>query len=259
MKKKHGKEPNHERWLLSYADFITLLMVFFIVLYSSSNLDANKYKAITDSFQVALGAGGGSIIDNGIDPDSSSLGLYPEQSEKNEGDSGKDSAGGNSNSQGEKASIESVKGELDKYLKETGLQGSVTTEINERGLVISLKDTILFDSGKTDIKPEAEQRLIEIGKIINKLGNYIRIEGHTDNLPIHNSEYSSNWELSAIRATIVTELLISKAKIVPQKISAVGYGEYRPIADNKTSEGKAKNRRVNIAIMDSRFSGAEQN
>jgi chemotaxis protein MotB len=136
---------------------------------------------------------------------------------------------------------------------------NVSTSIDERGLVISMNDTLLFDTGKADIRPEFQQELTEMGKILNQLGNYIRIEGHTDNVPISNDEYSSNWKLSCDRASNVTEFLIMKSGIQPQKLSAIGYGEYRPIADNSSEAGKAKNRRVDIIILNSKFNAVEDN
>ena len=139
------------------------------------------------------------------------------------------------------------------------MKDSVNTQIDERGLVVSLNDTLFFDSGRAEIKPESQKKIIEIGKILNQLGNYMRVEGHTDNVPISNGEFSSNWKLSCARAANVTEFFISNCGIQPQKLSAVGYGEYRPIADNSTEEGRAKNRRVDIIIVNSKFNKIENN
>ena len=159
----------------------------------------------------------------------------------------------------EQDKLENVKKQLDKYLKDNNMSNEVTSKVEERGLVVSLNDTLFFDSAQAVIKPESQKKLIEMGKILNQLGNYIRIEGHTDNVPINNSEFSSNWQLSAIRATNVTELLINKAGIAPERLSSVGYGEYRPIADNSTEAGRAKNRRVDIIIMNTKYNQIENN
>lgn len=118
---------------------------------------------------------------------------------------------------------------------------------------MSLKDTILFDSGKAEIKPQVQGKLIEIGKILNSLGNLIRIEGHTDNEPIHTSQFPSNCRLSVIRADNVTELMINSVHIQPQKISIVGFGEFYPKVPNTTPENKAMNRRVNIVILNNMY------
>jgi chemotaxis protein MotB len=209
--KRHEKEPNHERWLLTYSDLITLLMIFFVVMYAMSNVDIAKYEKIAQSLGVAMG-GGKKVFQ--VTPGIS--------------DTNKDLNSGTDGMRVEQAKLSNLKNKLDAYLKKSGLASSVNSEITERGLEVSLKETILFDSGKADIKPEARSKLIEIGKIINSLGNYIRTEGHTDNVPIHNSAFESNWELSAIRAVKVNQLLIEAVNINPQKLSVVGYGEIYP-------------------------------
>jgi chemotaxis protein MotB len=249
MKKKRTEKENGERWLLTYSDLITLLMIFFIIMYASSNVDTAKYKAISQSFNQAMG-GGKNIIkmgDNIVDTtDTKLVKTTPIQPI-------------DTSAQVEQSKLEAVKKQLDKYLKDNNLSNSVVTDITERGLEASFLDSALFDSGKADIKPETVSKIIEIGKIVNQLGNYIRIEGHTDNVPIKTNQFASNWQLSAIRATNVTELLISTVNIAPEKISAVGYGDTRPKADNSTENGRAQNRRVNIVIINSKFNASEVN
>ena len=153
--------------------------------------------------------------------------------------------------------MENIKKNVDSYLKKNGLAGSVFTKIDERGLEVSLKTSLLFDVGTADVKDDSAKKLINIGRILNHVNNYVRIEGHTDSTPMSNNEFKSNWQLSAIRATNVTELLISKAGISPEKISAVAYGDSRPVATNSTAVGKAQNRTVDIIILSSQFSKAE--
>ncbi|MCI1944893.1 OmpA/MotB family protein [Clostridium luticellarii] len=242
-KKKSDKKPDGLRWMLTYSDLITLLMIFFIVMYSMSQVDQTKYKQLSESLSIAMG-GGKTII--GEDNNSS---IKNDVTQMDELDS----------SQDEEKKLEELKKKVDKYLQENGMSKNVSTSIDERGLVISMNDTLLFDTGKADIRPEFQQELTEMGKILNQLGNYIRIEGHTDNVPISNDEYSSNWKLSCDRASNVTEFLIMKSGIQPQKLSAIGYGEYRPIADNSSEAGKAKNRRVDIIILNSKFNAVEDN
>jgi chemotaxis protein MotB len=256
MKKKEGKHPSTERWLLSYADFITLLMIFFIVMYASSNIDADKYKAITQSLGISLG-GSVSILDSGdgtLNLNSKDVVGVETQVAPNTPTKVNDLP----DYVNKLSNLNQIKSEVEKYMVENGLQNAVSTEINERGLIISLKDAILFDSAKAQIRPEAQPKIVEIGRIINKVGNYIRVEGHTDNIPISNAEFASNWELSAVRATSVARLLIAQAAIEPTKISAVGYGEYRSIGDNTTEAGRAQNRRVDIAIMDTKYNASEE-
>ena len=247
MKKKRAEKENGERWLLTYSDLITLLMIFFIIMYASSNVDTVKYKAISQSFNQAMGGGknvikmGDNIVDTTDTQKVKTTLIQPVTAIE----------------QAEQTKLETVKIQLDKYLQDNNLSSSVVTAITERGLEASFLDSALFDSGKADIKPEAVSKIVEIGKIVNQLGNYIRVEGHTDNVPIRNSQFSSNWQLSVIRATNVTELLISTVKIVPEKISAVGYGEFRPKSENNTENGRAQNRGVNIVIINTKFNGSE--
>jgi chemotaxis protein MotB len=234
--KKPEKEPNHERWLLTYSDLITLLMIFFVVMYAMSNVDVSKYELLAQSLGVAMGGGQKvfqvtpGLTDTNKQLDSSTGGMKTEVMK-----------------------LANLKSQVDKYLKKNGLASSVVTEISQRGLEVSLKDTILFDSGKADLKPGVQSKLIEIGKILNSLGNLIRIEGHTDNEPIHNSQFPSNWRLSVIRADNVTELMINSVHIQPQKISIVGFGEFYPKVPNTTPENKAMNRRVNIVILNNLY------
>jgi chemotaxis protein MotB len=153
--------------------------------------------------------------------------------------------------------MEKIEGQLHTYFDKNDVTGSVSMKIDERGLVVSLNDTILFDLGSTSLKDDVRSQLIKIGEALNTLGNYIRVEGHTDNLPIKTSKFASNWELSAERATNVVRLLIAEAGVPPQKLSAVGYGEYKPVADNSSVEGRAQNRRVDIILLSSKYNELE--
>lgn len=251
--KNHEEEhENHERWLLSYADFITLLMIFFIIMYAISNVDKEKYRQVAAGLSAAMGGGSSiNIIDSGsgesdpevvipevvIDEDL----IRAEEEEKN---------------------LEEVKGTVDKYLEESGLSDSVETIIEERGLVLSFKDSLFFDSAKAEVKSGEVRQLTEIGKILNQAiisDSLIRVEGHTDNIPIRTERYKSNWDLSVIRASNVAQILINDSGIEPSRISVVGYGEYRPKADNNTEAGRAANRRVDILIMNSEYNEVENN
>ncbi|MBC2581251.1 flagellar motor protein MotB [Clostridium sp. DJ247] len=242
MKKKREEgHMNHERWLLSYSDFMTLLMILFVVLYAMSNVDKVKFKQLSQSLSIAMGGGKSVIavqdgVDTTQDMKSSETELQQVQEEQK---------------------LEQLKKQVDSYLDKSGMKGSVSTQIDERGLVVSLNDTLFFDTGKAEIKPEWQKKLIELGKILNQLNNYMRIEGHTDNVPIRNGEFGSNWQLSSVRAANVTQFLIDNSNIPPQKMSAVGYGEYRSILDNSTEEGRARNRRVDIIIVNSKFDKLE--
>ncbi|MDE4542498.1 MULTISPECIES: flagellar motor protein MotB [unclassified Thermoanaerobacterium] len=226
-----GKKENSERWLLTYSDMITLLMIFFIVLYTISTVNSQKFQQIAaslgktfDGTNYVIGQQSGNSILDSI---------------KTTGTNG--------------TNDNSIASQLDKLIKQYNLQNMVTYKVDERGFVISLNDTLLFDTGSADVKPEQKETLIKIGNILKSMPNYIRVEGYTDNVPINNNQFHSNWELSVIRATNVVEILVNDVKMDPAKISAVGYGEYRPIVPNDSDKNRQLNRRVDIVIMNSDY------
>ncbi|MEW8955085.1 flagellar motor protein MotB [Clostridium sp.] len=202
-----------------------------------SSVNVNKYEELSNSFKGVLGGGDGIV------------------------GSGEESAGEDSKedikSLSEEEKLIDIKDNIEKYASESQIKDSITTTIEERGLVISFKDTMFFDIGRDEIKDEAKDKLVKISSILNKMDNYIRVEGHTDNIPIKNNEFKSDWQLSALRATNVTEFLIEYGDISPERISAVGYGEYRPIENENTEEGRSKNRRIDIVLLNSKFNNSE--
>ena len=262
MKRREEKEPNGERWLLTYSDLITLLMIFFVVMYASSTVTATKFKQLSQSLNAAFDGGGGSgksIIgtESGVSVLDSS-GTTADKLTVNEKTTAENKAKAAAATKTlEENKMVAIKQNVDNYLKNNDLSGSVSTKIDERGLAVSLNSTLLFDIGKANVIAASSKKLISIGKMLNSVNNYIRIEGHTDSTPISNNEFSSNWQLSAIRATNVTELLISQSGINPKRISSVAYGENRPVATNSTQVGKARNRTVDIIILSSQFSKTE--
>ena len=251
MKKKPIKPDNSERWLLTYSDLITLLMVLFVILYASSNVDTGKYKQLATSFRDALNitpSGGevgiieGDVINSDFSDDVAT------DSPEDESDSIVIT---------EQQKLEQVKAEVDNLITQSGLNSRVVTKIEERGLVISFTDSIFFDSGTADVKEDYKRQLIEISRVLNKIDNYIRVEGHTDNVAIKTNLFNSNWQLSAVRAANVVEIFINQCGISPNKLSAIGYGEFRPIQTNDTEAGRAANRRVDIVILNSKSNQAE--
>lgn len=256
MKRKKQNTTNTERWMLSYADFITLLMIFFIVMYSISSVNTGKYKQLADSFKTAAGQ---TIIGKDtttpINQQTSIIDL------NNTGAAATVAAAETAAAAAalEHNTLITLKKKLDAYLDKNGLKDTVTTTIDDRGLVVSIEDTEFFDIGKAAIRPEASKRIIAIGKILKQVVNYMKVEGHTDNIPISNNEFASNWQLSTGRAANVTELLISAVGIPPDKIAAVGYGQYRPVASNSTEVGRAKNRSIDIIVIDSSLTKLENN
>ena len=253
-KRRPHVHPNHDRWLVSYADFITLLFAVFVVLFAASNAGEGKAgqlaKAVTVAFQdlgvfsegvktVPLSDDGGlpstsnQIIGN-VDSMFDSASLVPPL----------DRIGNN-------AEMYAMTSQLEEKLKEGIANGSIRLSQDSRGLTISLAEAGFFDPGSAVIQTKAHTVVDKIAAIILEVSYNLRVEGHTDNTPIHTAQFPSNWELSTARATNVLQYLISTAKIPPQRLSAVGYGEYHPAAPNTTIEGRTANRRVDLVILSS--------
>ena len=239
--KGHGDEAHmDESWLIPYADLLTLLLALFIVLYASSNIDQTKYNAMAAAFYQEMAESGG-LMDMPIFRTPTDETTPEDQEEK----------------VSEEQSMEDLLTMLQEVISAEGLQDSVSTTIDARGLIISMSDAVLFDPGQAVIRDRYRNALIIIGQTIDKLPNYIRIEGHTDNVPQFSEIYPSNWELSSGRATSVLRLFEDLSNIEPKKLSAVGYGEWRPVAGNDTIEDRNKNRRVDIIILHSRWNFLE--
>ena len=262
-RKKRQAEADKEtsdRWLLTYADLITLLMIFFVVLYSMSKVDSDKFQAMAESLSKSLGGGtpakmtiadtlsGPTIITTGKQNTTTEGEQLPKnlsQEQANQGQQG--------NSDQENLAILGVKAKLDKFAADNGLETKIVSSVSERGLVISIQDTVLFDSGSAVVTPYAHQILNKISVVIGAIPNHIKVEGHTDNMPINTPQFKSNWELSVIRATNVSHILIDEGSINPNSLSVTGYGEYRPVTTNETELGRTRNRRVDLVILRSKY------
>lgn len=248
MRRRSQKEghPNHERWLLTYADLITLLMIFFVVMYAISNVNAQKMASLANSLaQALMGQPASGIFDDGGMPS-----IIPEVVPAVGGQGG-------ALPDDEFTQLNKIKVELQEYIQQEGLENQVKLKTEERGLVVSMADTVLFPKSSAELTPEAYALLQQISSALAKIPNYLRVEGHTDNLPINTPLFPSNWELSTARATNVTKVLISAAHISPQRLSATGYSEYRPVASNDSEAGRALNRRVDIVILKEAFNITE--
>lgn len=251
MARKRKEEPekdNSERWLLTYSDLITLLMVFFVVMYAMSNVDAQKFKAVADALSNSLGGSRPAMVEIATNPNGPSAletGLKDNQSDLNNGAAAR-----------ETASIQEIKAKIDKFAEDNNIQTKLVSSVEERGLVVSIQDTLLFESGQATVTPYAQQVLEKVSTVLSTTPNYIKVEGHTDNLPINTPQFPSNWELSSARATNVLEIMIHQG-ITPRQLSAVGYGEYRPTAPNLTEVDRAKNRRVDLIILRSKYDVTE--
>lgn len=263
-KREHEAEKeNGERWMLTYLDLITLLMIFFVVLYSMSALDAQKFAAVAESLNNALGGGtpskielstnpaGPSLIQSGVTPSNTNVPSSGTDA-TNTAATNSDSNTGQGSGAAEKMSIDSIKAKLDKFAVDNGMQLTLITTSEERGLVVSIQETLLFQSGSADITTGARDILSKISTILAAAPNQIKVEGHTDNLPINTAKFPSNWELSVIRSTNVVHILQNDG-ISPGRLSATGYGEYRPISPNDTEAGRGKNRRIDLLILCTKY------
>lgn len=221
-------------WITTYADMVTLLLTFFVLLYSFSTVDVQKFRAIMAAFQGALG-----VLDGGR--------TVSTVSSVSDGSLDIDSAFGMS--QTEFQQMQALYEKMQTLVGAGQLPGSVELLMEERGLVVRFADRAFFDSGKADIRTDAMPVLEHIAEVLRPLPNHVRVEGHTDTVPINTERFPSNWELSTARATSVIRFLIEEKKMSPQRLSAAGYGEYRPVDANDTVEGRARNRRVDLVIM----------
>lgn len=255
LKREPEKHPNHERWLVSYGDFITLLFAVFVVLYAMGQQDKKKTEEVMQSMQSAFGmsvAGSPAsklnvIPSTQINPIPSirqSLSLVPVSK-----------TGGNNQNRIKTTATDNdfrqIKSSIEAYLIKEGKSDKVSVDITRRGLVISLKEAGFFDSGSATVKQQSSSILATIAESLSNYANEFRVEGHTDNIPIRTSQFPSNWELSTARANNIMHLLTESYGLESERISTVGNSEYRPVDTNDTPDGRAKNRRVDIVILNS--------
>ncbi len=220
-------------WMTTYGDLVTNILIFFVLLFAMSRVDVAKFREALVSLQGALG-----FLESGEAPIPGDITPYPDPP-----------TGPEPIDQRDFGQMLEVKNLIEQGLKEAGLNATVELRLEERGLVIRFHDSILFDLGKADIKPTGRATIDRISETIEVIPNQVRVEGHTDNLPIVSAGYPSNWELSTARATNVVRYLIEGLQYDPKRLSAAGYGEYRPIAPNDTPEGRQLNRRVDVVVL----------
>jgi chemotaxis protein MotB len=214
------------RWLLTYADMITLLLALFIILFAISNISSVKFRRLVNALSGGF---------NSVDPINDPL------------NGGATSALSGRNAE---ADMAAMKAQLDRYIANQHLQAKVQTRIDKQGLVITLLgDKAYYDSGSADLRPETKQLLDVVAAQLRDVRNEVRVEGSTDNVPIATYAYPTNWELSAARATGVTRYFVEHAKIVPTRLSFAGYGEFRPKFSNDTDAHRQQNRRVDVVIL----------
>lgn len=248
-KKKEAGHENHERWLVSYADFITLLFAFFVVMFASSQTDKSRAKQISEAVEKAL-ADGKTI---GVPPSVAKI-LGGTVDDKGQGNAQMKGPGG-AQKAAKEAPPENII-ELTPSMKAltTGLEaeiksGAVEVNLEPRGLVISLKQTAFFPSGGDVVDPSTYPILEKVAAALNAVINPLRIEGHTDSVPIHTARFRSNWELSAARSISMMEVMATRFKVDRQRVAIVGFADTDPQTSNDTPEGRARNRRVDIVIQ----------
>ncbi len=223
-KKKHAEHENLERWLISYADFITLMFAFFVVLWSMRS-DTPPNTAVIEGIKHAFNPFGErtaaqetvvSIMQSGA-----SEAIF---------------------------TVEPMYQNIEAGMKKVGIKG-VTIHKVDRGVILRIPDEALFEPGQAEIRSNFFETLTKTGSVLHDLSNQIQVEGHTDNVPIKTALYPSNWELSTARATAIVRYFIEKGRMPPQKFAVAGYSEYHPLVPNDTPAGRAKNRRVDIVVV----------
>ncbi len=242
----HRTRVSNDRWLVSYADFITLLFAFFVVLFAFAKADQKKPAQVSVAIDTALNA----------------LSVFHDTARAADGEPGNTSGIGQRQipidvvigeavvSPGTvRVGLDHIKHELEKTLSRQIGQRVITIQMGRDGLVISLREAGFFNSGSAVPRPETLGILRQIANSLGRAPYDVRVEGHTDNIPVHNAEFDSNWELSSARATRIARTFIDLNAIPADRLSAAGYAEFHPVASNETVEGRAENRRVDLVIM----------
>jgi chemotaxis protein MotB len=247
-RKKDAPHASHERWLVSYADFITLLFAFFVVLYSTAQVDKHRMVELAAAIQEGFEQMGtnptyyAAIAPQSLPaavPTAVPAILPPNNLQSND--------------------LEVLRKDLEKALAGEIANGEVALRNTPQGLVVSLREAGFFDSGAAGTKASSQPAFGRMTSVLRERNYNIRIEGHTDDIPIHNSQYTSNWELSTARATEMVRVLITRYGFSPESLSAAGYAQFHPIAPNGTESGRARNRRVDVVILAEPSAGGLRN
>tara|TARA_R110001599_G_scaffold159052_1_gene346063 strand:+ start:86056 stop:86847 length:792 start_codon:yes stop_codon:yes gene_type:complete len=246
-KKYEEEHENHERWLVSYADFITLLFAFFVVMYAVSSVNEGKYRVLSRSLGVAFGTPSqqqAPIIREPIDPNRPIIHLpiskpKPARTEVN------------AEIKREKAHMTSIARDILKAMAPLISQGKVRVTQTSLGVSVEINASVLFAPGEAKLNDQSEAALRAVAQVLKKVDNAIQVEGHTDDVPINNSIFPSNWELSAVRASSVVRLFLDNG-VDEKRLVALGHAANDPVAPNDTPEGRLRNRRVQLLILPDR-------
>jgi chemotaxis protein MotB len=251
MKRKPPVHENHERWLVSYADFITLLFAFFVVMFATNQSDRHRAKMVSDSVRDALEHGQISSRLSNVLGHGKRDGKAPDHSGSMATAEPQPPAATHPADLSRSLQI------LQQGLKAETQSGKVQMQLEARGLVISLREAAFFASGDDGVAPGSYPILARIAAVIQGLPNQVRLEGHTDAVPIHNSRFRSNWELSSARAIAMLEVLASQYGIARSRMAVAGYAENAPADYNDTEEGRSHNRRVAVVLLTQEGQNAE--
>lgn len=232
-KHKHEEHENHERWLVSYADFITLLFAFFVVMYSVSSVNEGKFRTVSSSLKAALNPI--------VSPLRTATPFNVGGAKKN--------ALVEAGKKEEEPVYKRIRKAIKRLPSGTKLASKASISEDGRGIAIVIQDDVLFKPGQAVVLPEALPFLEALGEVLHDFEPLVQVEGHTDNVPIRSEQFPSNWELSAARALVVVRLLTDLYGVPPSHIWATAYGEHRPVGDNGSPEGRAKNRRVEVVLQ----------
>ena len=239
-KKQRHEEHIDESWLVPYADILTLLLALFIVLFASSSVDAVRFQQLSNVFNQVFTSGTGFM-----DYPSDSPSNEPTSPEQKTGAEDLEKLGKN-----EQEELTEVQERVDAYIEKNDLTDKLGTNLTDEGMLISIRENVLFESGVAEVRSENRKIAKEISELlVMDLPRNIIVSGHTDNIPIKNYQYESNWDLSVMRSVNFMKLLLENKDLDPEMFSAKGHGEFKPVASNETKKGRAKNRRVEILIV----------
>lgn len=236
-KKKHHDNHVDESWLLPYSDLMTLLLALFIVLFASSTVDQEKLEKMSAVFNEIFDGGSGFMQHSSVieQPNTVTDGISEEEAAFIE----------------DQRELQEIQERVDNFIAVNELESTFETQMTDEGLLITIRDSILFDSGKAEIKEDYNMIATELSQILQMdPARYVVVTGHTDNIPQNNAEFASNWELSVMRAVNLMKMIIEQnPNLDPKYFSAKGFGEFNPIATNETIEGRAQNRRVEVLVQ----------
>ncbi|TVX80080.1 flagellar motor protein MotB [Peribacillus simplex] len=239
-KKQRHEEHIDESWLVPYADILTLLLALFIVLFASSSVDAVRFQQLSNVFNQVFTSGTGFM-----DFPSDSPSNEPTSPEQRTGAEDLEKLGKN-----EQEELMEVQERVNAYIQKNDLTDKLGTNLTDEGMLISIRENVLFESGVAEVRSENRKIAKEISDLlVMDLPRNIIVSGHTDNIPIKNYQYESNWDLSVMRSVNFMKLLLENKELDPEMFSAKGHGEFKPVASNETKKGRAKNRRVEILIV----------